>query len=149
MGVVSEWVLTCRAKRGSPRRRQRTNRRASRGSTPRTPTPDPNTPTPMPIPLLQTLNLSVEGSNLRLVSTQFLHLQISTFDKSSIPTLTHSRMRIASLSFPLYSYPPLTTLLSRRTGTRTQKTTSDIPEWFSGDHNKLLVLQRTLGISIH
>ena len=41
------------------------------------------------------------------VSTQFLHLQISTFDKSSIPTLAHSRMEIASLSFPLYSYPPL------------------------------------------
>ena len=29
------------------------------------------------------------------------------FDKSSIPTLTHSRMAIASLSFPLYSYPRL------------------------------------------
>ena len=41
------------------------------------------------------------------VSAQFLHLQISTFDKSSIPTLTHSRMEIVSLSFPLYSYPPL------------------------------------------
>ena len=57
--------------------------------------------------------------NLRLVpllvtvSTQFLHLQISTFDKSLIPTLTDSRMEIASLPLPpLYSYP-LTTLLSR------------------------------------
>ena len=40
------------------------------------------------------------------VSAQYLHLQISTFDKSSIPTLAHSHMEIASLSFPLYSYPP-------------------------------------------
>ena len=40
------------------------------------------------------------------VSAQFLRLQNSTFDKSSIPTLTHSRMEITSLSFPLYSYPP-------------------------------------------
>ena len=48
---------------------------------------------------------------------------------------------------------PLTTLLSKRTRTRTQKTTSDIPEWFSGNHDKLLVLQNgardiyTLGFS--
>ena len=42
-----------------------------------------------------------------IVSVQFLHLQISTFDKSSTPTLTHSCMEIASLSFPLYTYPPL------------------------------------------
>ena len=40
------------------------------------------------------------------VSAQFLQLQISTFDKSLIPTLTRSHMEIASLSFPLYSYPP-------------------------------------------
>ena len=74
------------------------------------------------------------------VSAQFLHLQISTFDKSSIPTLAHSRMEIASLSFPLYSYP-FTTLLSRRTRTRTRRHRLDIPEWFSGNHDKLLVLQ--------
>ena len=41
------------------------------------------------------------------VSAQFLWFQISTFDKSSIPTLTHSRMEIAALSFPLYPYLPL------------------------------------------
>ena len=40
------------------------------------------------------------------VSAQFLQLQISTFDKSSIPTLTHSRMEIASLSFPCILTPP-------------------------------------------
>ena len=43
---------------------------------------------------------------LMTVSVQFLRLQISTFDKSSIPTLAHSRMEIVSLSFPLYFYPP-------------------------------------------
>ena len=75
-----------------------------------------------------------------VVSAQFLHLQILTFDKSSIPMLTHFRMEIASLSFPLYSYPPYDPTIKTNKDKNT-KTTLDIPEWFSGNHNKLLVLQ--------
>ena len=75
-----------------------------------------------------------------LSARNFYTFKISTFDKSSIPTLAHSRMEIASLSFPLYSYP-LTTSLSRRTRTRTRRHLLDIPEWFTGNHDKLLVLQ--------
>ena len=75
-----------------------------------------------------------------IVSAQFLHLQNATFDKSSIPTLTHSRMEIASLSFPLYSYPPYDLNIKTNMDKNT-KTSLDIPEWFSGNHDRLLVLQ--------
>ena len=74
------------------------------------------------------------------VSAQFLRLQISTFDKSSIPMLAHSRVEIASLSFPLYSYPPYNLDIKTNMDKNT-KTSLDIPEWFSGNHDKLLVLQ--------
>ena len=44
---------------------------------------------------------------LQHVSAQFLHLQILTFDKSLIPTLTHSCMEITSLPLiPTVFLPP-------------------------------------------
>ena len=92
--------------------------------------------------------ISETSETLTYVSAQFLHLQISTFDKSSIPTLTHSRMEIASPSFPLYSYPPhdLTIKTNKDKNTKT---------WFG--YSRVVLRQprqttsvtiKTLGISI-
>ena len=49
-------------------------------------------------------------------------------------------MEIASLSLPLYSYPPYD-LTIKMNKDRNMKTSLDTPEWFSGNHDKLLVLQ--------
>ena len=85
--------------------------------------------------------MQMDENWVRYVSVRnFYTFKISTFDKSSIPTLAHSRMEIASLSFPLYSYPPYDLTIKTNKDKNT-KTSFDIPEWFSGNHNKLLVLQ--------
>ena len=75
------------------------------------------------------------------VSTQFLRLQISTFDKSSIPTLAHSRMELLHSPSPCILTPPSHDLTIKTNKDKNTKTALDIPEWFSGNHDKLLVLQ--------
>ena len=78
------------------------------------------------------------------VSMQFLHLQISPFDKSSIPMLTHLHMEITSLPLPNCILTPLQLYYQDKHG-QEQETTLDIPEWFSGNHNTLLVLHNDAG----
>ena len=99
----------------------------------------------VPFRMFSRVSVVLQNSGLLLV---VVYCQRAIFTLSKFRLLTSHRFpRSLILTWKSLHSPspctltPLTTSLSRRTRTRTRRHRLDIPEWFSGNHDKLLVLQ--------